>query len=124
MDEMKDETRAKAQDFEMQKKSLIETTEHRVEALYEERMLELTNLQAKLALYQGQLQDAHQVSSSTASPSSRSIFPLLRERESLRSVTNVLDCTACSLVTDLYLPICYHYLLNLLSLLSVSYGTQ
>jgi len=58
IDEMRDEFRARAQEIERNKAAAIEDAERRIEAQYEGRMSELTTLQAKMQLMQGQLQDA------------------------------------------------------------------
>jgi len=58
IDELRDEFRARAQELERGKAAAIEDAERRIEAQYEGRMNELTTLQAKMQLMQGQLQDA------------------------------------------------------------------
>ena len=58
IDEMRDEFRLRAQEIERSKQAAIEDAERRIEAQYEGRMNELTTLQAKMQLMQGQLQDA------------------------------------------------------------------
>lgn len=60
LEELKEEFRLRMQEAEQTKRTAVEEAEMRVEAIYEERMLELTSLQAKLGLLQGQLQESQQ----------------------------------------------------------------
>ena len=60
MDELRDDFRAKIKEVEAMKHYAVEEAEKRVEATYESRMAELTTLQSKMMMMQGQLQDAFQ----------------------------------------------------------------
>jgi hypothetical protein len=60
MDEMREDFRQKAKEMETMKHYAVEEAEKRMEASYESRMAELTTLQTKMMMMQGQLQDAFQ----------------------------------------------------------------
>ena len=60
MEEMKEESKKRFKELEKTKQDAIAETERQVEQRYEERMSELTTLQAKMSLLNAQLQDAFQ----------------------------------------------------------------
>eukprot|EP01041_Mallomonas_annulata_P003274 gene3274-6482_t len=59
-EDIKEEFRLRLREAEMSKQQAVEDTERRLELQFEGRISELTVLQAKVALLQGQLQDAFQ----------------------------------------------------------------
>ena len=58
VDEMRDDFRSRLQEVEKEKQAAVEDAERRVESQYDSRMNELTTLQTKMKMMQGQLQDA------------------------------------------------------------------
>jgi len=60
LEELRDEFRFRLQEAEQLKRQAVLEAEQRVESSYEERMSELTTLQTKLMMVQGQLQEAYQ----------------------------------------------------------------
>ncbi len=58
VDEMREEFRSRLQEVEREKVAAVEDAERRVESQYDSRMNELTTLQTKMKMMQGQLQDA------------------------------------------------------------------
>jgi len=60
LEELRDEFRFRLQEADQLKRQAVMEAEQRVEATYEERMSELTTLQTKLMMVQGQLQEAYQ----------------------------------------------------------------
>ena len=60
IDDMREDFRSKIKEVEAMKHYAVEEAEKRVEATYESRMAELTTLQSKMMMMQGQLQDAFQ----------------------------------------------------------------
>ena len=55
---MRDDFRSRLQEVEKEKQAAVEDAERRVESQYDSRMNELTTLQTKMKMMQGQLQDA------------------------------------------------------------------
>ena len=62
MEEMKNEFRLQLNEAEQNKRKAVEDAERRVEMVYEERMSELTTLQTRVMMVQGQLNEAFQES--------------------------------------------------------------
>jgi chromosome segregation ATPase len=61
LNELRYEYRLKMQEVEQNRKITIEETEKRLEEVYEERMVELTNLQSKIGFYETQLSECRHV---------------------------------------------------------------
>ncbi len=61
LDELRDEFRIRMHEAEQLKKTAVDDMEQRMEVIYEDRMMELTTLQTKFMMMQGQLQEAFQV---------------------------------------------------------------
>jgi hypothetical protein len=62
MEEMKNEFRLQLNEAEQNKRKAVEDAERRLEMIYEERMNELTTLQTRVMMVQGQLNEAFQES--------------------------------------------------------------
>lgn len=62
LEELRDEFRFRLQEADQLKRQAVLEAEQRVEATYEERMSELTTLQTKIMMVQGQLQESYQES--------------------------------------------------------------
>lgn len=63
IEEMRQEFQYQMREAEIAKVRAVEEAELRLESMYEERMCELTSLQAKMMMLQGQLQETYQESS-------------------------------------------------------------
>lgn len=86
LEELREEFRFRMREAEQQRQGAVEDAERRVEAVYEERMLELTTLQAKMMHLQGQLQETTQASSEKRyNFLAQSLLPLLRNRSNRRN---------------------------------------